>query len=201
MDDRLKESISALMDDEVNELELQRILSHSDHQELSRTWQCYHRVRDVLRHDTENVLEIDVRQAVSQWIEQGESAQTAADSQKEQLSASETLPIAQRVGGFLAIAASVAFAFFFVLQNGVTNGSGEGTSLFVGLDTTQEESTLVKASTGSMSHEPRVIIEFSAEHAQRLNAYLLRHSEHAVLGAPSSVMPLARVASVNSVGI
>ncbi len=42
MDDKLRESISALMDDEANELEAQRVLSKAGSVELSDTSMRYH---------------------------------------------------------------------------------------------------------------------------------------------------------------
>ena len=68
MDDRLKESISALMDDESNELELQRILSHVEDDELLETWKTYHSVKSVLQHDQNEFLAIDISQSVSDAI-------------------------------------------------------------------------------------------------------------------------------------
>lgn len=70
MDDRLKESLSALMDDETNELELQRLLSHADKDELLGTWKAYHSVRTILQHEQEEVLAIDISQSVSEAIAQ-----------------------------------------------------------------------------------------------------------------------------------
>ena len=68
MDDRLKESISALMDDESNELELQRILSHVEDDELLETWKTYHNIKSVLQHDQNDILAIDISQSVSDAI-------------------------------------------------------------------------------------------------------------------------------------
>lgn len=68
MDERLRESISALMDDESNELELQRILGHSDEQEVQLLWGRYHEARQVLKRDSESHFNIDISAGVAAAI-------------------------------------------------------------------------------------------------------------------------------------
>ena len=70
MDDRMKESISALMDDESNELELQRVLSNAD-AELSETWHRYHQIRRVIR-DEQGLMNIDIRQSLALELDYAE---------------------------------------------------------------------------------------------------------------------------------
>jgi sigma-E factor negative regulatory protein RseA len=70
MDDRKKESISALMDDEANEIELQRLLSKEDPEALLKTWSRYHLMRDVLNGHAGLNIQVDVSDAVRDEIEQ-----------------------------------------------------------------------------------------------------------------------------------
>ena len=70
MDDRLKESISALMDDESNEVELTCLLTHHDRTQFTGIWQRYHLVRSVLRNNGAGLLAIDISQRVARLIEQ-----------------------------------------------------------------------------------------------------------------------------------
>ncbi|MGB0733557.1 MAG: MucB/RseB C-terminal domain-containing protein [Pontibacterium sp.] len=52
MSDRLKESVSALMDDEVDTFELRRVLTQLGEQpEAAETWRRYHIQRDILKGD------------------------------------------------------------------------------------------------------------------------------------------------------
>ncbi len=48
MDDRMKESISALLDNEADELELRRVLNHSDNAEMKAVWARYSKVSDLM---------------------------------------------------------------------------------------------------------------------------------------------------------
>ena len=57
----LRESLSALMDDEANELEIQRLLSQiSDNSELRQTWTRYSRVRGALSGQAQSAASADV---------------------------------------------------------------------------------------------------------------------------------------------
>jgi sigma-E factor negative regulatory protein RseA len=68
MNERLKESLSALLDGEVNELELQRILSYENKQEVSEFWQSYHNVREWVRKSDSFRVQVNVRTEVMRII-------------------------------------------------------------------------------------------------------------------------------------
>lgn len=52
MNDKLRESLSALMDNEANEIELARILANSDDDVLRQTWSRYHLIGTVQRGES-----------------------------------------------------------------------------------------------------------------------------------------------------
>jgi negative regulator of sigma E activity len=243
MDERLRESISALMDDESNELELQRIMSHDDNDEVQAVWARYHEVRNVIKQDKENHFEIDICASVSAVIREEPLAlreeplavddkPLAVDDKPlafdEKPLALDKEPLAQdnevlaqdaaqhvsssvesisvigskkagkesKLGGrtWLALAASVVFAVAFTFQ-GAKQQSGDVITTVAsnGLS----DSSLVKVS----AHEEPIVVQLNEEQAGHFGKYLLRHAEHSVRGTQSGFMPLARVASVNSVGI
>jgi len=71
MTERMRESLSALLDDEANELELERILSRiADDDELRQTWVRYNAVRaTVSGHQLAHMsldISTQVRQAISE---------------------------------------------------------------------------------------------------------------------------------------
>tara|TARA_R110002167_G_scaffold201010_5_gene404429 strand:- start:1418 stop:1651 length:234 start_codon:yes stop_codon:yes gene_type:complete len=72
MNERLKESLSALLDGEVNELELQRILANENRQEVSACWQSYHEVREWIQKDSSLRIQIDIRSSVMNVITKDE---------------------------------------------------------------------------------------------------------------------------------
>jgi sigma-E factor negative regulatory protein RseA len=226
MDDRLKESISALMDDEANELELQRVLVHAEKEELMGTWKSYQTIKSVLKHEHGDFLAIDISRSVSQAIEQEaplalnddlNSTVEAFSEQAGDLNSSSTgqtnASFITKISSGLAIAASILIAIVFVLQNGEYGAIGlsdnlvasESTSLTTGLNVSglQTVSTLLTPSStlNTSKKQPKIIVEFTEEHARRFNEYLLRHAENSVASSHSGMIPLARLASVNSVGI
>lgn len=99
----LRESLSALVDDQASELEVRRVLRASeDDAEIRDTWTRYQLARSAMRGDLENANYIDLSASIRDAIDEEESyAAPAADEAKPKLGWT------QRLGRF-AIAASVA---------------------------------------------------------------------------------------------
>ena len=57
MSERLRESVSALMDGEAGELELRRLLTDSDELSVRSSWQSYHRLQVVLKEQPAEFFE------------------------------------------------------------------------------------------------------------------------------------------------
>lgn len=72
MNERLKESLSALLDGEVNELELQRVLTHENKLEIAMCWERYHEVRELIQSDNTFRAKVDIRSAVMSAINKEE---------------------------------------------------------------------------------------------------------------------------------
>src|SRR5690554_2712930 len=75
MDDRLRETLSAMMDDQADELAVRRVLSHHDQQAVRDQWQRWQRIRDVIQESPHGDAVIDVRAAVRNRLDQTEVAQ------------------------------------------------------------------------------------------------------------------------------
>lgn len=201
MDDRLRESISALMDDEANELELQRILSKVDDEEVAATWHRYHQVRQVVRDCPPDVMSIDIRASLSERLHDEEFDSASKPSVEE----TYVKPVAgqavvesrqssrPRWIPALGVAASMVFALVFTLQNFEGAEQPGKTPLVADVQSQSVPVTQVR--------QPKVHVTFDERHARRFNEYLLRHAEHSAYGSGQGLMPLVRVASVNSVGI
>jgi len=217
MDERIKESISALMDGEANELELQRLLSQVDQDEMVDVWRRYYGIRDAMSAERGGHYKIDVSQAVSAAIESEQhsaipaEASSTRDNPVSELSDSNAQLLMSssgnkgrysRVGGLFALAASVTFAFFLMLQE-----KGGVSDVITVSQQTQSGELLVVSNELEQKHKNAaldgsvVMVEMTDEHVKRFNQYLLRHAEHSVRGTHSGFMPLARVASVNAIGI
>ena len=199
MDERLRESISALMDDEANELELQRVLSNVD-DDLATVWNRYHQVRQVVRECDRDVMNIDIRASLSLALD--ESVADKEPFSSEIATAGTVAPPSGATKRFslarsFAIAASIVVAVVVGVQY-----QSVGTNELPLLAEADSE----PLSTGDVLpevalKEPKIYVEFDERHARRFNEYLLRRAEHSAFGSSQGIMPLARVASVNSVGI
>jgi sigma-E factor negative regulatory protein RseA len=210
MTDQLRESISALMDGEADELELKRILSlhHSaqDKDGISNTWSRYHLARDTM-HNTVPESEfrhLDISQQVSMLIS------------KEPLCVSEEKVSAQwwRPAAGFAVAASVAAAVVFTVQSveytnpGFNNGPLAAGQASVASRVYPVQGSSMQASTGGSSTTvgyqaidqfpgniagSKAAADFEAQ--KRLEKYMLRHTENAALNNGQGMMSFARVVS------
>jgi len=203
MDKHLKESLSALMDEEANELELQRILSSEDNDDINECWTSYHLVRDVLRQGNSELAHIDVSNVVSAALEADESKDVPALSTrntKSESSLSLNKPVERtsfKMRNLSALAASIAFIFAVFWQGDINQPFDQLGPVVADLNS--EQGGFQQVST--LTRQPKMHETMSVEHARQFNQYLLRHAEHSIRGTRSGLMPLARVASVNSVGI
>jgi sigma-E factor negative regulatory protein RseA len=99
MNERMRESLSALLDGEADELEIRRVLSQvDDDQELRQTWRRYNLARDVMDGQRETCHAVDISARVMARIEQEQ-----ADSPVTGLGRKLLRPVAS-----FAVAASVA---------------------------------------------------------------------------------------------
>lgn len=214
MDDKLRESISALMDDEANELEAQRVLSKAGSVELSDTWKRYHKVRDLMSGMSklpassinERALQIDVSANVAAAIrgqalpdEQDNARSSKASNGSIATGLSEkTLPEA----GSLVVDTDSDSDF---ASSWLKFGGAIAACLVVAVGVSLNMHNSIGAHSGvelaQVSDEQPTVNELDEGQVHSFNKYLLRHSELSALKVSSGMAPLIRVASVNSVGI
>ena len=195
MNEQIRESLSALMDGEANELEIQRLLKHADAESLRSTWMRYHLVRHTLREGSAAYTYIDVSAGVMAAL----SGEPGIDIK----------PVA-RWKNFLQPAASFAVAasvfaavlvgsqFYGLLGAGDAGGAPE---LAARVSTVGMVNTLggsaVRAGYASPALKPAQTryADYNKMARQRLQRYMLSHTEEASLNAPQGMMPYARVAT------
>jgi len=195
MDDRLKESISALLDDEADELEIRRILNKSGDYELRDLWGRYNKVSDVLSsgrqaHDQFSPMDIDISSRISQAIDdEGELGLVEAEEEHGSLVESEKSQASfiRWAGVAAAFVLSVSLVFN-PFSNDIVS-EGEALIASVGFDGGEP---LTDAGL-SVLEEPSL----APDHARKLNEYMLRHAGNSVTGGRSGLMPLVRVASLS----
>lgn len=195
MNKSMRESLSALMDGEANEIELRRILASTDDDELRAAWSGMHRNSDIMR-GTAVTTRMDISRAVS-----------------ESVARIEVAPVNRKVGvggarrsmASLAVAASVTAVVVFSGQQFLTSPdsrvmSGAGSPGLVN----SSAAVPVRASFGSRAEPPSLVLQpavgagYQELARQRLRKYSQSHAEQAALNTPQGLVPFARVQDIQS---
>ncbi len=187
----LQESLSAVMDNEADELELRRVISALDDAETRATWSRYQLVRAVMHKDLLDPR-LDLSAAVAAAI------------------AEEIAPVAATRGpwrglGRLAVAASVTVAVLAgvrlynqddisgaeLAQQPVQPASSmpqvQGPAVLAGYTESADQPTGPMAN-GVLQNQPD----------QRLPGYLRQHAQDAAVKGADSALPYARAASMEN---
>ena len=195
MSEQLRESLSALMDDEANELEVQRLLGEmAAADDLRQTWVRYHVARNVLKGQSLEHRRIDLSQRVRDAIAQEKPPLASAASR-----------LLRPVASF-AVAASVAATVVLggqqLSQLGNT-GSEQAGSLVAGMAPVGMVNTLgatpVRASYGSQAVpalRPASHTAYRELARLRLKQFGQAHAEQAALNTPQGLIPFARVPTI-----
>lgn len=227
MNQNPRESLSALMDNEADDLELPRVLKSLDESpEVAETWRRYHLARSLMQRDRD----LDVSTDLSAGI-----MATLADepSPEIEMPSAPTRSLFSRAGSFAGSAAAAAAVSLMVIT-GVQfyNGSGEraqpgqagmvsvpggsaGTTnqvqrpSLVDLPLFQSPSAdrgLMNVGAGvesPMILAPSVRQSQRADHQQArlLQSYLDRHAEGAAYRSGDAWMPLLRASGQESLGL
>ena len=199
MSERMRESLSALLDDEADELELQRVLSQiGDDQELRQTWRRYAAASAAVSGHQMEHLNLDISGRVREAIAREEGLAVPG---KGRLSQRLLRPVAS-----FAIAASVAAVVVVGGQQlaGLEGASGDvgeavaGRVSPVGL-VNSLGATSVQASFGTQPLpvlQPATRTAYQELARQRMRKYGQEHAEQAALNAPHGLIPFARVPEI-----
>lgn len=198
MTEKMRESLSALLDGEANELELERVLSRiGDDDDLRQTWVRYNAVRAVVSGHQLCAMKLDISSQVQQAIagNRASSADHSAASLKQRF----LRPVAS-----LAIAASVAATVVIGGQQLAQLGGADpyGNSQAVAASASPVGlvnsfgATTVQASYGTRAIpvlQPATRTAYQELARQRMQMYMQEHAEHAALNSPQGLIPFARV--------
>jgi len=183
MNDRTKESLSALVDGEADELEVRRLLNQvEDDDELRESWKRYQRIGSLMRD--EPTASVDLSKGIMQAIE-GEPMDEVPAHRDELV-----VDLNEKKSGFnwlgsAAVAASVTIAVLL----GVRLNNGLQQQELVAEVEKPVEAVQQVAATNEVD-------PVQLEEAQRkLQQYVLQHAENAALNTGRGMMPFARVAS------
>lgn len=201
--DILKQSLSALIDNEADDLELRRVLNASHDPELRDSWSRYQIARATM-HNEPFSAKIDLSASIMAAIDNEPELSVA---QPEQL---DTTAYAAKTGRFswlarTAVAASVTLAVL-------------GGVRFYNQDAVQQEALVAQTQQrlpsmkNSEPHNPVVLASYSAQgekapiaqavsrqsswYELRLPSYLRQHAQQTSMNKTESGLPYARAASL-----
>jgi sigma-E factor negative regulatory protein RseA len=184
MNERMRESLSALLDGEADELEIRRVLSQvDDDQELRQTWRRYNLARDVMDGQRETCHAVDISARVMARIEQEQ-----ADSPVTGLGRKLLRPVAS-----FAVAASVAAT---VVIGGQQIASLGGAGQASGGDPAVAASASPVGLVNSLGATTVTRTAYRELARQRMERYMQEHAEQAALNTPQGLIPFARVPEI-----
>jgi sigma-E factor negative regulatory protein RseA len=201
MNERMRESLSALMDDEANELELERVLSQlSSDEELRQTWLRYNLAHNAVHGDQLAHRDWDISARV-----------------QSSLASSDIGPSSSALEGFkhrllrplisVGVAASVAFTVVIGGQQlaGIENADPYSADQSVAANPSPVGmlnslgATTLQASYGTQAMpqlQPATRTAYQDLAQQRLRKYMQQHAEQAALNSPQGLVPFARVPEI-----
>jgi sigma-E factor negative regulatory protein RseA len=171
MDDRLKETLSAMMDDEADELSVRRLLSREGQDEVRTQFQRWQQMRDLMQQRSPAVDSIDVSAGVRDALD-GHS--------RTGVKAATSVPPAKKRWQWSAVAmVTLALAVGFSAGTGWDSGTAPVDQ---------------QAAAGV----PEFAIQGMDEQQQeQLSRYLLQHAQHNSFSSGYASMGYARAASVS----
>lgn len=179
MDDRLRETLSAMMDDEADELSVRRLLSHPEQDEFRNQWQRWQQVRDLMHEGHVAGYPADISERVRLTLD----GELFSEKPVRQTSRRWHWPAA----------ASVALALLvgFGVGTGLDDPAGE----FAGNDRPSSVNASVAESSSGM---PEVAIQGLDEaQMEQFSRYLLRHAQHNSVAAGRGSLGYARAVSAS----
>ncbi|ATJ82271.1 sigma-E factor negative regulatory protein [Halomonas beimenensis] len=220
MSQNARESLSALMDDEGDELELRRVLkSLEDEPDAADAWRRYHLMRSLMRRETDADVATDLSAGIMARL-QDEPAPTPAASELPRRS----LPLARSAG----IAAAVSLLVITGVQfyNGASPLGGDEAAVAAAAEQaefptddrmpslvdlpmfqtpTAGNAGLMTVGAGEampmmLSPSQRQSLRMDRQQALLLQSYLDRHAEGAAASGGDVWMPLLRASGSETLG-
>jgi sigma-E factor negative regulatory protein RseA len=195
MSERMRESLSALLDDEANELELERVLSRiADDDDMRQTWVRYNAVRATVSGHHLAHMKLDISTQVRQAIAGPTVAHTATSIRQRFMRPLASFAIAA------SVAATVVIGGQQLAQIGGADPYGNNQAVAasaspVGL-VNSLGATTVQASYGTQTMpalQPATRTAYQELARQRMQKYMQEHAEQAALNSPQGLIPFARV--------
>jgi len=187
MDDRLRETLSAMMDDEADELSVRRLLSHRDQARVRDQWQRWQQIRDLMHSGHTPAEGVDVSANV----------RAALDGRSEP-------PVRRSSLGNASAAARWRWPAVAMVAVALLVGFGAGAG-WDSRDAAEAASAPVAAAQPLTDRSPtdapvrEVALQgLDEEQWQQMSQYLLEHAQHNSVGVGRGAVGYARVVSAGN---
>ena len=188
MSDSLRESISALVDDEAQELELHRVLGGMEsNEELRQTWKRYQSASFAMKRQMDCRFDLDISARVAAAL----ADEPVVTVETSIVKANEKTRVARIFKPMLsvAVAASAAFLVIFAVQMGGQDKLGEQIAAGEQPLTTY----LVAATTTGNEYTLPVRSEVMTPVEKRLQSLIKNHTQQASMSQNRGVMPYTQL--------
>ncbi|MFN2361465.1 MAG: sigma-E factor negative regulatory protein [Marinobacter sp.] len=191
MDDRLKETLSAMMDDEADELSVRRLLSHARQDEVCSQWQRWQQVRDLMHQGNLADDRVDVSARVREALDGG-SQKTASPAVPRRASG-------DRNWHWPAVAmVTLALVVGFGAGAGWESADTSPTIANAGIPAESTEGR--DASPAGEPVQEVALQGLDEEQWEQVSRYLLEHAQHNSVGAGRGSVGYARLVSASGPG-
>ena len=188
MTDKIRESLSALYDGQADELEARRALNEAAHDPaLADQWQRYSMIGDMLRQQGSGQADIDLSGSIMHKIEN-----KAVEVQPD------TTHWSRKWFAQAAVAAGVAFTLLIGLnatQDAATVSPqlAEQTQIQLAPSAAANPLALQASTIARPAEQSPAVQAIQAQLQKEIQAYMIRHAEHAAANGQQGLLPLARV--------
>lgn len=188
MDERLKEALSAMMDDQADELAVRRVLSQAGKSEVREQWHRWQQLRSLMHDERRDLAALDVSAAVRAALDETPTQAQLPDVPARTTSVGRSM----RWSAVAAVSLALLVGFGAGAQWGVPVGDSEA-ALAAGV---AGQSIQAGSETGAI---PEIALQgLDEEQREQMSRYLLEHAQHNSVGMGYGTMGYARVASAST---
>ncbi|WP_417517131.1 sigma-E factor negative regulatory protein [Marinobacter sp.] len=186
MDDRLRETLSAMMDDEADELSVRRLLSHEEQSDVRAQWQRWQGIHDLMHRGHSPAEGVDVSAAVREALDGRTRSQVSTAPQNRE---------APRHWQWPAVA-MVAAALLLGFGAGAGWDSGELSRNDL-VSAPAAKMPVVESAVEGAPVQEIALQGLDEQQWEYMSRYLLEHAQHNSVGAGQGSVGYARLVSAN----
>lgn len=191
MDDRLKETLSAMMDDEADELSVRRLLSHPRQDEVRAQWQRWQQVRDLMHQGNLADDRVDVSAGVRE----------ALDGNLQKPAGAAVLQRAGRERNWhWPAVAMVTLALVVGFGAGAGWESTDSSSPIANAGIAEDRQSGLDSGAVNEPVQEVALQGLDEEQWEHMSRYLLEHAQHNSVGAGRGSVGYARLVSASGPG-